>query len=344
MDYLTCDEFFYKDINKAQVEIFGVQDNREVVVQLEDTKTGWKKRGKEKYDEILKEVISNPKVHFEELSPYTQHLVSVCIEENTPAIRVPEFEIEQIASGNGKTLDEAVEEIRKDVDLAAKKGINLYIGYENEKFIPPNVSDVDFPLGFAEEIGYACRKDYANVGVLYQRRSDEDLADEIADALMDNVPKTDMNYHIASVIADESVDRMRMDDDVERAVKGTVEDMTYGCNSGSITEMIYTKDILKFFNTYEEDIRSVINSLYKITDVPDMNDWAVNGNDTKEWMAKNAYEATVSMFDGNMEWCKYKLRDIELYEEKEEKVKNIDRKDVKDIIIEQSRGKSVERK
>ena len=355
MKYLASDEYFYQNADKVQATIFGIDKDREVVALVQDSKKYWKKRDDIKYDVsaggnvpfpkvyFLSEITRLPKIHFENLSPYSRHLIEVGIEENSNNILVPKFEIEDIANGNGKTLEDTQDAIKKDIEYASEHGVDLQISYENGKFTIPNVSNIDFPIGYAEEMGIAGKENYAKCGVLYQHRSDDDIADDIADALMNNMPKTSMNYHIASVIAEESVDRMHSNEDVEESVKGIINDMSYGCNSGSITEMIYTDDILKFFNEYEDNIRSVINEHFTPNDVPNKEDWAIDGNETKEWMAKSAYEITVAMFDSACEWSKFVLQEIELYEELPKKVKNLEKKDVKGISVVQSQGKSINR-
>ena len=338
MKYLACDEYFYQFADMVQITIAGVQDNREVFTLVEDSKKYWQKRGEEKYIGSLMSVSSNPKVHFEELSPYTQYLAETSIEENSKGVSVPKFEIENIADREGKTFEDAMEAIKKDIENAVKQGIDLHIEYENGKFSVPDISSIDFPLGYSEEMGIAGKKDYANAGMLYQQRSDEDIAENIADVLMRNMSGTNMNYHIASVIAEESVDRMHSGEDVETAVKGIISDMTYGCNSGNITEMIYSNDIDKFFEKYEENVRKVVSEHLTPHDMPDMENWAIEGKETKQWMAKSAYEITVAMFDNSREWNKHFLREIELYEEKPK-----DRKEVKNIIVEQGQGNNLKR-
>ena len=355
MKYLASDEYFYQNADKVQATIFGIDKDREVVTLVEDSKKYWKKRDDIKYDVsvggsvpfpkvyFLSEITRLPKIHFENLSPYTRHLIEVGIEENSNNILVPKFEIEDIANGNGKTLDDAQNAIKKDIEYASEHGVDLQISYENGKFTIPNVSNIDFPIGYAEEMGIAGKEDYAKCGVLYQHRSDEDIAEDIADALMKNMSGTDLNCHIASVIAEEAIDRMHSNEDVEESVKGIINDMSYGCNSGSITEMIYTDDILKFFNEYEDNIRSVINEHFTPNDVPNKEDWAVDGNETKEWMAKSAYEITVAMFDSSYEFSKFILREIEVFEEIPEKVNINDKKDVKNIVVVQGQRNSIKR-
>ena len=95
---------------------------------------------------------------------------------------------------------------------------------------------------------------------------------------------------------------------------------------------------IKFFEKYEKDIRKVVSEHLTPHDMPDMENWAVEGKETKQWMAKSAYEITVAMFDSSREWNKHLLREIELYEEKPK-----DRKEVKNIIVEQGQGNNLKR-
>ena len=44
-------------------------------------------------------------------------------------------------------------------------------------------------------------------------------------------------------------------------VKGHIEDvLTYGCQSGNVTEMIYYKDTLKFYNTHKKEINALLHA------------------------------------------------------------------------------------
>ena len=108
MKYLASDEYFYQNADKVQATIFGIDKDREVVALVQDSKKYWKKRDDIKYDVsaggnvpfpkvyFLSEITRLPKIHFENLSPYSRHLIEVGIEENSNNILVPKFEIEDI--------------------------------------------------------------------------------------------------------------------------------------------------------------------------------------------------------------------------------------------------------
>ena len=327
MEWYGNDSPVGKETDRATVKITGICGGREVFACVPK-----ELHEQPNESECLNRFDGKPLLEYTALSKYTQRLLDNAVTAESSELAGTTYsEIEKMAKENGETLDRAIRKMTDDVSFAYDAEIDFHLLEHSDGKLYPFPSDsavflpVAFPLGYMEEKGIALPQDYCKAGYLYRERDADEIAKELGNALSEG--SSEMIRHVALTVAEETVERLEYNDYVASdAMASVLDDMSHGCDSGSIGEMIYPEDVLHFFNSYEGEVRSIVSEVYgsEHSKTPDRKSLIMNDDDTKEWMAKVAYETVVFALYNDItdEEVKDRVNSVPLYEREEEIIHN----------------------
>ena len=303
-----------------------VENNKKTFFAYEDEKEyAFTASSNENWENVKEKVKKQNFVDYEKLSSTTQDLLDTSLSWGT-GISFTVNTLKEYAMENDSTY--------RDVKFSLERDNEYFLNSTNKPFVKEDSSGIEldnsalnyvsFPVGHFAGLELVDKKFYAKEGVAYEYRQDGELYEDIADMLK-NVGGMDtpMDNHIAEVIADLAVGEIDYADNVAEALDITFSNMSHGCESGSIPEMIYDSDVTNFFKEYKDDVLDTVQELYPSSDMsiltkvlPEPGDWTIRGEENQKWAAKTAYEVSVSDFRNAFEQNREKFADIEVFRKK----------------------------
>lgn len=324
--------------NSVDIYIFGASKSGEMVIPCSLDKLRKEYDWEDKHRicmEAIEESEKSPKIKYSSLSLATQEVIDTACHVHMPCNQTA------LAEEFG-SMDNCYSQIMKDNEKARDLGIDNFITEGTFDYILNGMQNIEFPFGYLEQIRKLKPNDYVKAGVYYERQDDNMVAEEVGRALVDGMwLASNLDLYVARCIGKESVAefKTRNDETIEKSVESVLSGSLYN-HDGSF-KIVTDEEIDKIFNEYKRDILPLVRVYNNPLEMPNKNDIDFKTHENRKWVVEEACSSITNKFRDdffdNKKLGNWRLKSINVFKKKEEKPK------VKNIIIEQSQGKSRQR-